>query len=627
LGARLAARDASTEKRIADVTSLKNPARRTRLSALLLGLALLSAPVGAAAAPSHGLAMHGQPALPADFEHLPYANPDAPKGGRITYANVGTFDSMNPFIVKGSAPRGLWDESWGRNVWEALLTRNRAEPFTLYGLIAESVDTPGDRAWVEFTLRPEAKFADGDPIDVEDVQFTVDLLREKGRPTYRNMLGRVASVEKTGDRTVRFVFSGERDRELPLLIGLMPILPKHAIDPATFDQTSLTPPLGSGAYAVAEVDPGRSVTLRRRDDYWGKDLAIKRGIDNFDEIRVEYYRDSNVYFDAFKKGLFDVLPESDPTRWSTGYDFPAVKDGRVVLDSFENDLPKPMTGFVFNTRRPVFSDPRVREALIYCLDFEFLNRVLYHGLFERTGSYFQGSELSALGVGASAAERKLLAPYAASVRADVMDGAWRPPVSDGTGADRANLGKAIAILKAAGYEQRGRSLVNAQTGQPLAFEIMVRSKEEEDLALAFQRTLAFIGVEAGVHRVEAMQYEINIKSFDYDMIRFVYPSSLSPGNEQLNRWSSEAAGNEGSFNFAGAKDPAIDAMIAALLAATGREDFVTAVRALDRVLVSGMYMVPFFHAPEDWWARWARISHPDVRSLYGAEPTTWWAEQ
>ena len=590
---------------------------------LLAALLFCAAP--ALAQPGTGIAMHGTPALPADFDHLPYANPDAPKGGRITYANVGTFDSMNPFIVKGSAPRGLWDESWGRNVWEALLTRNRAEPFTLYGLIAESVESPDDRAWVEFTLRPEAKFADGDPIAVEDVQFTVELLREKGRPTYRNMLGRVASVEKTGERTVRFVFSGERDRELPLLVGLMPILPKHAIDPATFDQTSLTPPLGSGAYEVAEVDAGRSITLRRRDDYWGKDLPIKQGIDNFDEIRVEYFRDANVYFDAFKKGLFDVVPESDPTRWSTGYDFPAAQDGRVVLEGFETDIPKPMTGFVFNTRRPIFADPKVREALLYCLDFEFLNRVLYHGLFERTGSYFQGSELSALGVPASEAERALLAPFAGSVRPDVMDGAWRPPVSDGTGSDRKNLGAAFALLKEAGYEQRGRALVNAATGEPLAFEIMVRSQEEENLALAFQRTLALIGVEASVRRVDAMQYELRIKSFDYDMIRFVYPSSLSPGNEQLNRWSSEAAGNEGSFNFSGAHDPAIDAMIAALLAATTREDFVAAVRALDRVLISGMYLVPFFHSPEDWWARWTRIEHPEPRSLYGAEPTTWWA--
>jgi peptide/nickel transport system substrate-binding protein len=322
-----------------------------------------------------------------------------------------------------------------------------------------------------------------------------------------------------------------------------------------------------------------------------------------------------------------VLPESDPTRWATQYNFPAVTDGRVVLEEFQTQIPKPMIGFVFNTARPVFSDPRVREALTRCVDFEWLNRSLFHGLYQRTGSYFQGAELSALGNPASEAERALLAPFPDAVRPDVMEGTWMPPVSDGTGADRNALRAAFQLLTDAGYERQGNLLVKAESGEPLAFEILVRNLEDENLALAMQRTCALLGVQISVRRVEPLQYEVRIKDFDYDMIRFVYPSSLSPGNEQNNRWSSAAAGNPGAFNFANVRNPAVDAMITALLDAETRDGFVTAARALDRVLISGFYLIPLFHAPADWWARWARVAHPETRSLYGAEPTTWWAAQ
>lgn len=579
------------------------------------------------AEPRHGIAMHGDPALPADFDRLAYANPDAPKGGRITYGFVGSFDSLNPFIVKGTSPRGLWDETLGRNVWESLLSRNRDEPFSLYGLLAESVDVPDDRSWVEFTLRPEAKFADGEPVTPEDVIFTVELLREKGRPPTRPMLqNAVDTVEKVGERGVRFTFKGTPNRELPLLIGLMVILPKHAIDAATFDATSLTAPLGSGPYTIAEVDAGKSVLLKRREDYWGRDLPIKRGFDNFDEIKVEYYRDGNSYFEAFKKGLFDTLRETDPTRWATQYDFPALADGRVVKANFPTKLPKAMSGFVFNTERPVFANPKVREALTYCLDFEWLNRSIYFNLFARTGSYFQGSELSAFGVPASDAEKALLARFPDAIRPDVMDGTYAPPVSDGSGTDRNSLRKAFEILKAAGYERKDDMLVDA-SGTPLAFEVLVRETEDENLALAMQRTCALLGVKISVRRVESLQYEVRIKDFDYDMIRFVYPSSLSPGNEQNNRWSSGAANTPGSFNFAGVREPAVDATIEALLSAKDRESFVAAVRAFDRVLISGSYLIPLFYAPEDWWALSSRVKHPDALSLYGPEPTTWWIEE
>jgi peptide/nickel transport system substrate-binding protein len=582
--------------------------------------------IPAKAAPQHGIAMHGEPALPPGFAHLPYANPDAPKGGRMGYAMVGSFDSLNPFIVKGTAPRGLWDTSWGNNVWESLLLRNRDEAFSLYGLLAESVETADDRSWIAFTLRPEARFSDGKPVTVDDVIFSLELLRDKGRPNYASWYKKVATMEKTGERSIRFTFAGEPDREIPLLIGLMPILPKHAVDAESFDRTSLAVPFGSGPYTIAAVAPGRSVTLKRNPDYWGKDLPVKRGLDNFDEIQVEYFRNTDAYFEAFKKGLFDMLPETDPTRWATGYEIPAVADGRIVLDTFSVGTPRGMSGLVMNTRRPLFADPRVREALGYFLDFEWLNQNLYFGVYKRTGSYFQGSELSALGVPAGEAERALLAPYPDAVRPDVMDGTYAPPKGDATGRGRDNLRKGLALLKQAGWSVQGNRLVDA-SGAPFAFEFLAQTRDEERLALAYQRSLGLVGIDMQVRLVDSAQYWERRNSFDYDMIQFLYAASLSPGNEQLFRWSSAAADNPGSFNFAGAKSPAVDAMLDALLAARTREDFVATARALDRVLISGFYVVPLFHSPGEWVARWARVAHPEKPSLAGPEPTTWWAAQ
>lgn len=592
---------------------------------LAVGFALSAATCEAAA--QHGIAMHGTPALPPDFDHLPYANPDAPKGGRMTYAGIGTFDSLNPLIVSGTAPRGLWDAVWGNNVWEALLARNRNEAFSLYGLLAESVDMPDDRAWIEFTLRPEAKFSDGQPVTVEDVIFSLELLRDKGRPNYRSYYSKVANVEQTGERSLRVTFNDKADREVPLLIGLMPILPKHATDAENFDKSSLAIPIGSGPYSVVDVSAGRYVTLKRNPDYWGKDLPIKRGVDNFDEIRVEYYRDTNSYFEAFKKGLFDTLAESDPTRWASGYDFPAVKEGRVVLDSFTTGVPRGMNAFVLNSRRPQLADPKVREALTYFLDFEWLNSNLFFGLYQRSGSYFQGSELSALGEPAGEAEKALLAPFPDAVRTDVMDGAYAPPKSDGSGQDRAMLGKGVALLKEAGYEPRNGKMVNAASGAPLAFEFLAQTRDQERLALAYQRWLAIAGIGLDVRLVDSAQYQERQKSFDFDIIQFRYPASLSPGNEQLFRWSSDAAKTDGTFNFAGAASPALDAMLQALIAAKSKEDFVAAARALDRVLISGFYVLPLFHADQDWTARWTRVEHPEKSSLYGGEPTTWWVAE
>nr|WP_181703719.1 extracellular solute-binding protein [Chthonobacter albigriseus] len=586
-------------------------------------LAVVLAPLAARAEPAHGIAMHGDPALPADFAALPYANPDAPKGGRIAYGFTGTFDSLNPFIVQGNAPRGLLDNLLGNNVWDTLLARSADEPFTLYGLIAETVEVPDDRSWVEFQLRPEAKFSDGTPLTVDDLIFTVDLLKAKGRPVYRNRFKNVTSIDKVGDRGVRFTFGSGADRELPLLIGLTPVFPKDRTDAASFDKSTLAPLIGSGPYMFDKVEPGTRVTLKRNPDYWAKDLPIKRGFDNFDEISLEYFRDGNAYFEAFKTGAFDVIFESDPQRWTDGYGFPAAKTGKVVLDEVESGSPKGMSGFVLNTRREIFRDPRVREAMNLLFDAEWVNRNLYGGIYQRTASYFQGSALSAIGKPMDDAEKALLAPFPDTVLPAVADGTYAPPKSDGSGRDRKQLKAALTLLGEAGWKLDGGALKNA-AGQPFTFEFLAKTKEEERLALAWQPTLKTVGIAMSIRLVDSTQYFDRQKKFDFDALQMLWTASLSPGNEQNNRWSSQSAETEGTFNYAGASSTAIDAMIDALLSARERPAFEAAVRALDRLLISGRYVVPLFHTPKDWIARWKRIAVPEKSALTGAQPTTWW---
>lgn len=575
----------------------------------------------------HGIAMHGTPALPEDFAHLPYVNPDAPKGGSITHGFLGSFDSMNQYIVQGgtSSARGIQDVELGNLVIESLMVRNENEPFSLYGLIAESVRLPDSRDWIEFTLNPAARFSDGKPVTVDDVIFTIELLRDKGRPVYRERYRRIERIERTGERTVKFVFANGSDRELPLLVALSPVFPRHTINPETFDRSTLKAPVGSGPYVVAKIDPGTSVVFRRNPDYWARDLPIKRGQNNFDEIRVEYYRDENSLMEAFKKGILSVLTVSDPKRWTTDLDFPAVRDGKVVKDAFPLSRPADMTGFALNTRRPVFSDLRVRKALSMLFDFEWVNRNLYYGAYARTGGFFDGSQLSSIGRPADERERSLLAPFPNTIEPAVMDGTWRPVETDGTGRDRSVMRQAVALLREAGYDIRDGRMVAETTGDPLTFEILVLGRDQERLAIAYQRMLRLVGIEADVRSVEAAQYQKRRQTFDFDMMLYTLRSSLSPGNEQAYRWSSAAAGAEGSFNYPGVRNPAADAMIEALLAARSQEDFVSAVRAFDRVLISGHYVVPLFHLPEQWAARWTRVDHPETQPITGYRFDTWWA--
>ncbi|CAN5115666.1 extracellular solute-binding protein [soil metagenome] len=606
--------------------SLRRPIAAAIAATLGLGLT----PQLAQAAPAHAIAMIGEPALPPNFDHLPYANPAAPKGGKITYGVVGTFDSLNPFIVQGgfNSARGLSDPVFGKLVYESLLERSADEPFTLYGFIAETVETPPDRSWVEFTLNPKAKFSDGTPVTVDDVIFSMEILRDKGRPNYKAYFSKVASIQKVGERGVRFNLPEANDRELPLILGLsMPILPKHAINADTFDKSTLTPMVGSGPYIPSEVKAPGSITYKRNPDYWGKDLPIKRGVDNYDEIRIEYYRDANTMFEAFKKGLYDVSPEGDPAQWQTAYDFPAAKDGRVLKESFKTGTPKGMAGLVFNTRRPIFADVRVRRALAGLFDFEWVSKNLYYDAFVRAGGYFNDSELSSIGKPAGDKEKALLAPFPGAVADDVMSGKYQPASAGGADGGRTALRDALSALQAAGYELRQNVLVNKATGAPFTFEILVVNKEDERLALAYQRTLERIGVRVAVRNVDDGQFQTRLQQFDYDMVRRSWPASLSPGNEQLGRWSQDSADRNSSFNYAGAKEPALDAMIAALLGAGSQEEFTAAVRALDRVLISGYYVVPLFYLPDQWIARWSAIEHPEKTPLTGYALSTWWRRQ
>jgi peptide/nickel transport system substrate-binding protein len=586
-----------------------------------LGLAL-NLPLGpdrASAADSYAIAMHGKPQLAADFTHLPYANPGAPKGGRLIWGILGTFDSLNPLIVRGLAVQQI--RSY---VVESLMTRGNDEAFTLYGLLARTVETDDDRTYVTFRLDPRARFSDGKSVLADDVLFSWELLRDHGRPNHRQYYAKVAKAEALDPLTVRFDLAGANDRELPLILGLMPILPRHAVDVATFEETTMAGPVGSGPYRVTAVKPGASVTLTRNPDYWGRDLPVNRGMFNFDEIRLDFYREANGQFEAFKRGLYDFRVEHEPLRWHDGYDFPAARNGAVIRDTIKPGVPQPSEFLVFNTRRAVFSDIRVRQALTLLFDFEWINRNYFFGLYSRTPGFFAGSELSAYGRPADGRERELLKPFAAHIKPEILDGSYRLPVTDGSGRDRTTLRAALQLLSEAGFDLDGTVLHSRATRTPLTFEILVTTRDQERIALAYARDLKRAGIEATVRAVDPVQFDQRRLGFEFDMIQNRWDQSLSPGNEQSFYWGSAAADNPGTRNYMGAKDPAIDAMIAAMLEAREHPAFVSAVRALDRTLMSGFYAIPLFNVSEQWIARWNRIERPSATALSGYLPETWW---
>ena len=588
-------------------------------AALALGVMPLAAPGEAKAAESHALAMHGAPALPPGFAHMPYVNPDAPKGGRLIWGLLGTFDSLNPLIVRGIAVQQIRGY-----VIESLMARGNDEAFTLYGLLAKSVETDDARSYITFHLDPKARFADGKPVTAYDVLFSWELLRDKGRPNHRQYYSKVAKAEAPDPLTVRFDFGGGNDRELPLILGLMPVLPRHAVDPATFEETTMTGPIGSGPYRVTAVKPGASVTLTRNPDYWGRDLPANRGLWNFDELRIDFYRESNGQFEAFKRGLYDFRVEYEPLRWHEGYDFPAARSGEVIRDTIKPGTPQPSEFLVFNTRRAIFSDVRVRQALTLLFDFEWINRNYFFGLYGRDAGFFAGSELSAYGRPADDRERALLKPFSAYIPPDILDGSYRLPVTDGSGRDRTTLRSALKLLSEAGYDLDGTVLRQRATKIPFAFEILVTTRDQERIALAYQRDLKRAGIEAGVRAVDPVQFDQRRLSYEFDMLQNRWDQSLSPGNEQAFYFGSQAADIPGTRNYMGAKEPAIDALIATLLEERERPAFVSAVRALDRALMSGFYAIPVFNMREQWIARWNRVERPMATALTGYLPETWW---
>ncbi|MGA7326598.1 MAG: extracellular solute-binding protein, partial [Rhodomicrobium sp.] len=431
--------------------------------------------------------MHGEPKYGGAFQHFDYVNPDAPKGGQLHLAALGSFDSLNPFIIKGSPVAGMRD-----NVYETLLARSYDEPFSLYGLVAESVETPEDRSWVEFKIRPEARFSDGVPITPDDVLFSWSLLKSKGRPNHRYYYSKVATAEKVGKRGVRFTFTKNGDREMPLIMGLMPVLPHHALTADSFERTSLEKPVGSGPYIVQDVEPGASITFRRNPDYWGRDLPVTRGQFNFDTVRIDYYRDSIAMREGFRKGLFDVEGDSeaiDAVKWAEAYDFPAARDGLVKKMEFDLAVPAPMSALAFNTRRPIFADKRVRKALTLLFDFKWLNKTLYRGLYARTQSFFDRSELSSHGHPADDRERVLLSPYAAELEPGVMEGTFSQPSTDGSGSNREGRRQAFALMSEAGYELKDGVMTSKADGRPFTFEIICNTLEQERLMLTFAAEL------------------------------------------------------------------------------------------------------------------------------------------
>jgi microcin C transport system substrate-binding protein len=594
-----------------------------RVLAALAGVLLMAAAAAspAAAGGVTGLALYGTPKYAADAGHLDYADPAAPKGGDLRLAVVGGFDNLNPFILRGQAAAGA------AMAFQTLTEGTSDEPFSEYGLLAETIEVAPDRSWVAYTLRPEARFNDGTPVTVEDVIWSFETLRDQGHPQYRLYYANVAKAEQTGPGTVRFTFTGSTNRELPFIMGELPVLPKHFFSKdRPFNATTLTPLVGSGPYEVAAVDAGRSISYRRVKDWWGKDLPFSHGRYNFDTIRYDYYRDADVAFEAFKAGAVDFRVENSAKNWVTGYDIPAVADGRIVREEIKHQDPQGMQGFFFNTRRPLFQDRQVREALAWLFDFEWTRTNLMYGQYQRTTSFFANSELAAGGP-PTAAEQAILEPYRGREPDPVFSQAFQPPTTDGSGNIRQNLRTALDLLARAGWTLRDGRLVNQASGQPLNFEILIDQPIMDRIVQPYFRNLSRAGITATVRLVDSAQYQNRLNNFDFDMIIETVPQSLSPGNEQREYWTSAAAGQEGSRNLAGVRDPVVDALVDRLIAAPDRETLVATTRALDRVLLWNWYVIPQWHNERHNVAYWNRFGHPATPAKYGLPfDSTWWVD-
>lgn len=570
----------------------------------------------------HALTLHGEPKYPANFNNFEYTNPDAPKGGRLVQGATGGFDSFNPFIAKGHPAAG------GGFTIDTLMVDGGDEAFSKYGLIVKEIRLPEDSSWVEFQLRPEAHWHDGAPLTAEDIAWTFEFLTEKGHPQYRFYYASVTKAEVLAPHLIRFEFEEGENRELPAIVGQLPALPKHywTSDGRDPTQTTLVPPLGSGPYRIVDFEANRYVELERVKDYWARDLPVNRGQYNFDRLRYDYFLDPVVEQQAIKAGRLDIHQESKAADWMTSYDIPPVRNGTLKKQSFEMKDVGRMQGFCMNHRREVFKDRRVRFAVAHAFDFEWTNRNLFFGLYERIDSYFFPTELGSRGM-PSPAELAILEPYRDQLPPEVFTEVYQPPKSDGSGWPRANLEKALALLAEAGWVVRDMALVNAETGQPFRFEILLVSKSFERIVLPFKHNLERLGMDVRVRTVDQSQYINRMRSFDFDMTTQVIAQSLSPGNEQRDYWSSESASRPGSRNWAGIADPVVDKLIDILIAAPDRQSLIDRTRALDRVLLWGHHTVPQWTSAKVNFLVWDKFSWPEKAPLRGIDLTTWWYDE
>lgn len=598
-----------------------------RVSSCVLLLGTLSLGIGTTSAetdsnsvePVHGLAMHGEPAYAPDFEHFSYVNPEAPKGGRLRLAvRANGYDNFNPFVIRGVAAAGI-----SSYLYDTLLVSSDDEPFSAYGLIAESVETPEDRRYVVFNLRPEARFHDGHAITAEDVAFSFNILMEKGHPFYRSYYGGVTDVTIESEHRIRFDFGDADNHELPLILGQLPVLPAHYWADREFGGTGLTPPLGSGPYRIGDFEGGRYITFERVEDYWAQDLPVRKGRFNFDRLRYDYFSDETVSLEAFKAGDYDFRLETSAKNWATAYTGDRFTTGQIITEAIEHERPAGMQAFVFNTRRGQFSDPRVRQAIAYAFDFDWANRNLFYDQYSRTGSYFENSELASSGL-PEGRELEILKPFRDRLPKAVFTEAYAPPSTGGDQTLRDNLRKALTLLQEAGYRIQDGTMVHGETGQPLAFEFLLHQKNFERIVLPFKNNLERLGMKVTVRLVDTNQYVERVQSFDFDIITHVIAQSDSPGNEQRDFWHSSVADIKGSRNYAGVSDPVVDALVDLVIQAPDREELVHRTRALDRVLLHSHYVVPQWHLSTDRIAYWSFLERPQETPKNGVDINSWW---
>ena len=577
--------------------------------------------------PVHGLAMHGSPKYGPDFQHFEYANPDAQKGGHLRLPAIRSsgFDSLNPFIIKGVPAAGLRRLGSGY-LYDSLTVQSDDEAFSQYGLVAETIEMPEDRSWVIFNLNPEAKFHDGHAITAEDVIFTFELLTKKGHPLYSTYYQDVVKYEAFNERTVKFTFRSNDNKELPLIMGQLPILPKHYWQNKQFDKSSLEIPLGSGPYRIKSINPGRAIVYERNDNYWAKDLPVNKGRYNFDLVSYDYYRDATVALEALKAGEYDLRIENTAKVWATGYVGKKFDSGEITKTEILHSIPSGMQGFVYNTRRWPFQNPKVRQALAYAFDFEWTNKQIFYNIYTRTQSYYENSELASTGL-PSEQELAILAPYKQQIPKTVFSEQYTVPKTDGFGNNRNNIKQAFQLLKEAGWIIQKGKLVETETGRPMKFEILLDLQEYQRMVLPFIQNLKRLGINAQLRIVDPQQYVNRTNAFDFDMTIASFRQSSSPGNEQRDFWHSKEADRPGSRNLMGIKDPVVDKLIDEVISAPDREQLIYRTRALDRVLLWGHYVIPHFHSQKFRLATWNKFERPSIAPKFSLGLDNWWSKQ